>query len=155
MLIYLRLLTGKKHLQTKLQCLQKVLETKFLRNKLVTGKTAFFVIDPFSTPYPICFNTGFWQGSFLWKCCVSILILLTKKRYSSFLEKVFIFQKIYFRVKVLKTFKIPIGCHIKTCQSPKLKAILKIPSSAFYALSLPLSVSLSFSLSLSLSLSYY
>ena len=35
----------------------------------------------------------------------SILVLSTKKRYSSFLKKVFVFQKICFKVKVLKMFK--------------------------------------------------
>ena len=43
----------------------------------------------------------------------SILVLSTKKRYSSFLKKVFVFQKIYFKVKVLKTFKIFTDCHKK------------------------------------------
>ena len=36
----------------------------------------------------------------------SMLVLSTKKRYSCFLKKVFIFQKICFKVKVLKTFKV-------------------------------------------------
>ena len=35
-----------------------------------------------------------------------ILVLSTKKRYSSSLKKVFVFQKICFKVKILKTFKI-------------------------------------------------
>ena len=35
----------------------------------------------------------------------SILVLSTKKRYSSFLARVFVSKKIYFKVKVLKTFK--------------------------------------------------
>ena len=34
----------------------------------------------------------------------SILVLSTKKLYSSFLKMVFVFQKICFKVKVLKTF---------------------------------------------------
>ena len=46
----------------------------------------------------------------------SILVLSTKKRYSSFLKKVFVFQKICFKVKVLKTFKIFTDCHIKACR---------------------------------------
>ena len=37
------------------------------------------------------------------------------------------FQKIYFKVKVLKSFKISSDCHIKACQSLKWRAILKIP----------------------------
>ena len=37
---------------------------------------------------------------------LSIIVLSTKKRCSSFLKKVFVFQKIFFKVKVLKTFNI-------------------------------------------------
>ena len=40
----------------------------------------------------------------------SILALSTKKSYSSFLTKVFVFQKICFKVKLLKTFQ---KCYIK------------------------------------------
>ena len=47
----------------------------------------------------------------------SILVLWTKKRYSSFLKKFFVFQKISFKVKVLKTFKIATDFHIKICWS--------------------------------------
>ena len=38
----------------------------------------------------------------------SILVLSTKKRYSSFLKKILVFQKLHFKVKVLKTFKFPV-----------------------------------------------
>ena len=58
---------------------------------------------------------------------LSILVLSTKKGYSSFLKKVFIFQKSCFKVKVLKTFKIFTDCRIKTCQSLKWRNISKIP----------------------------
>ena len=54
------------------------------------------------------------------------------------MEKVFIFQKTYFKVKVLKTFKMSTDCHIKTCWSLKQMGIFKIPSIVFkrtYALS--------------------
>ena len=61
----------------------------------------------------------------------SILVLLTKKWYSSFLKKVFTLQKICFKVKVLKTFKISADCLIKTCRSLKRGANLKIPSTDF------------------------
>ena len=61
----------------------------------------------------------------------SILVLSTKKRYSSFLKKVFVFQKICFKVKVLKTFETFTDCYIKTCRSLKRRAILKIPSTVF------------------------
>ena len=54
-----RILTEKKCPWTKLQRLWKV--------KSVTGKILFFVIAPFCTPHSICFNIGFWHGSFAWK----------------------------------------------------------------------------------------
>ena len=41
-------------------------------------------------------------------------MLSTKKRYSSFLEKALVPQKICFEVKVLISFKISSLCHIKT-----------------------------------------
>ena len=69
---------------------------------------------------------------------LSILVLSTKKRYSIFLKSACIFQKIHFKVKVLKSFKIFSDCHIKVCRSLKWRAILKIPSTFFrrtYALS--------------------
>ena len=68
----------------------------------------------------------------------SILVVSTKKRYSKFSKKVFVFQKICFKVKVSKTLDTFTGCHIKTCRSLKRRSILKIPSTVFrkaYALS--------------------
>ena len=44
----------------------------------------------------------------------SILVISTKKRYFSFVRKVFVFQKNYFKVKVLKMFKTSSEYHIKT-----------------------------------------
>ena len=86
----LRILTGKKHRQIKLQRLQKLriwafeslvhqinslwevlkLKQNFQKNKVVNGKTPFFVIGPFCTHHSICLNIGFWYGSFVWKWCV-------------------------------------------------------------------------------------
>ena len=43
----------------------------------------------------------------------SILVLSAIKQYSNFLKKAFVFQKIYFKVKVLKTLKIFTDSHIK------------------------------------------
>ena len=51
---------------------------------------------------------------------LAIFVASTKIRYSRFLKKVFVFQKICFKVKVLKT-----------CRSLKRRAILKIPSTVF------------------------
>ena len=56
----------------------------------------------------------------------AILVFSTKKRYSSFLKNIFVFQKMFFKVKVLKTFKSSSDCHIKICQSVKRRPILKI-----------------------------
>ena len=44
----------------------------------------------------------------------SILVVSIKKKYSSFLKKVFVFQKICFKVKVLKTSETFADGHIKT-----------------------------------------
>ena len=70
---------------------------------------------------------------------LSILLISTKKTYSGFLKKVFVFQEICFKDKILKTFKISADCRIKTCRSLKRRAILKILSNVFrraYALSI-------------------
>ena len=61
----------------------------------------------------------------------SILVPSTKKSVLQFFQKGFRFQKICFKVKVLKTLKISIDCHIKTRRSLKRKVILKMPSFIF------------------------
>ena len=74
----LRILTEKKHRQMELQCLQKVqiwafgllvqqinslyevlkLKQNFQKNKVVTGKTLFFLIGPLCSHHFICLNIG-------------------------------------------------------------------------------------------------
>ena len=98
----------------------------FQKNEVVTGKNLFFVIGPFWTHHSIGLNISFWYGSFAWNGAFSAIVLSTKKRYASFLKKMFIFDKICFKVRVLKTV-----CRIKTCQSLKGRVILKIPSTVF------------------------
>ena len=147
----LRILTGKKHPEIKLQRLQKrriwtfgllvhkinsikeVLKLKqiFQQNKVVTGKTPLFVIGPFRSRHSICLKLASDRAGLNGNYVSSILVVSTKKQCSSFLEKVFIFQKIYFKVKVLKTFETFTDCHIKTCRSLKRRGILKIPSTVF------------------------
>ena len=83
-------------------------EINIQKSKGVTGKRLLYENDAFS-----------------------ILLLSTKKLCSSFLKKAFVFRKICFKVKVLKTFKISTDCHIKTCRSLKWRAILKSPSMVF------------------------
>ena len=77
--LILRTLTGKKHPQIKRQRLQLewistfgllVIKSTFykrflnwnkifLKDKVITGKTLFFVVDPFCTPYSICIKIVF------------------------------------------------------------------------------------------------
>ena len=42
---------------------------QFSRNGVFSCKSPFFVMDPLCTPYSICVNIGFWQGSSVCKCC--------------------------------------------------------------------------------------
>ena len=110
---YLRILTGKKHRQIKLQHLQKVgiwafgslihqinslwqvlkLKQNFEKNKVVFGKTPFFVIGPFCTHHSICLNIGFWYGSFVWKWCTFNLSAFNLKEVLQFCQKGFCFQE--------------------------------------------------------------
>ena len=65
-------------------------------------------------------NVAFW-----------ILILSTKRLYSSVLKRACVFQKIHLKVKVLKTFKISSDCYIKIWRCLKRRAALKIRSIFF------------------------
>ena len=62
---------------------------------------------------------------------LSIVVISTKKRYSSFSKEVSFFQKTCFKVKALKIFKICSDYHIKMCRSLRRRVILKIPSTVF------------------------
>ena len=84
--------------------LQQYYSSIFFSNE----KTPFFVIGPFCTPHSIYLDIGFYGNDAL-----SVLVLSTKKQCSSFLKKVFVIQKICYKVKVLKTIKISNECHIK------------------------------------------
>ena len=79
---------------------------------------------PFCTSHSVCLNIDL-HISFVWKCRVFNLNTF------SFLKRVFVFQKTCFKSEVLKTFKISSDCHIKTCQSLKRRAVLKIPGAVF------------------------
>ena len=78
------------------------MEQIFQKNKVVTGKTPLFVIDPFWGRHSICLNIGFWQSSFEWKTwkkwktingfdVFSILVVPTKKKVLQVFEKGFRF----------------------------------------------------------------
>ena len=68
------------------------LKRNFWKNKVVTGKNAFFLIGPFCTPHSISVNVGFLQ-----RMKMLIVVLSSKKRSSSFLKSVCVFQKILFQ----------------------------------------------------------
>ena len=76
-------------------------------------KSPFFVKGSFCTPYSICLNIGFWQGSLYGNVAFSIVARSTKRMFSSFSKKVLVFLYIFFKVKLMKTFKIPSDCHIQ------------------------------------------
>ena len=81
----------------------------------------------FLLPIQICLNIGFCLNVLFW-----FIVLWTKKRSSSFFKKDLVFQKTFFEVNILKTFKIPCDCHIKPFLSFKRRAFLKIPRIDFY-----------------------
>ena len=59
-------------------------EIKFQKNKVVTGKTPFCVVDPFCTPHSICLSIGFWEYSFIRKFYAFNLSILHYKNYTPF-----------------------------------------------------------------------
>ena len=61
----------------------------------------------------------------------SILVLFTKKRKSGFSNKLFVFQKICSKVKILKMFKISNDFHIRACRYLKRRAVFGVPSTVF------------------------
>ena len=98
------------------------------------GKTPFIVIGPFCTPHSVCLKIGFWQGSFLWKCCLFNLSTFNWKTILQFFEKDFRLSACFI-VKLLKkhfyeneNFQ---GWSQKTFRSLKRRAILKMHSTLF------------------------
>ena len=91
-----------------------ILKSSFQKNKVATGKTAFFLISPFCNAHSICHNIGFWEGSFVWICYAFICCTFNYNWYFRFVKKVFVFRKICFKV----CFKIWYD-NIKKCQCQK------------------------------------
>ena len=90
---------------------------------------SFFMMRPFCTHHSNCVLHWLLTWHFYMKMMhFQYLYFQLKKRYYSFFEKVFIFQIICLKVKVLKTFETFIDCHIKTWPHLSPRAILKIPS---------------------------
>ena len=142
----LRILTGKKHSKTpsayeKYEYRIWVVGTSnqfFKRGSYTETKiskqwirTPFFVIIPFCTDILFVLTLASEMAVLCRNIAFSILLLSTKNRYSSFLKKLFVFQKVCFKVKVSKTFKISSNSHRNTCRSLKRRANYKIPSTVF------------------------
>ena len=71
------------------------MEQIFEKNKAAAGKTSLFVIGPFLVTILFVLTLAF-DRAVLNGTVFPILVVSTKKRYSSFLEKVFVFQKLCF-----------------------------------------------------------
>ena len=100
-----------------------ILKKNFQKKKIVTGKTMFFLIGPILFVLTLTSNRAVLYGNVTF----SILLLSPKKGHYSFLKQVFVFQKLCFELKVLKTFTILSGSRIKTYRSLKRWAtVLKI-----------------------------
>ena len=101
------------------------------KNIVVTGKTPLFEIAPFLLPVLFVLKLVSDRAVLYENVAFSIIVLSTKKQNSGFLKRVCVFQKICFKVAVLKTFEISTDCHIKVWQSLKRRAFLKMPSTFF------------------------
>ena len=129
LIFYLRLVTGKKHPQIRLQHLWKVwiwtfgllvhqissfkevikLKQNFHINKVVTGKTPFFAIGLFCTHHSICLYSGFWYGRFVWKWCVFNLMYFQLKNGTPVFWKMFSFsRKFLSKLNYWKHSKFPL-----------------------------------------------
>ena len=73
--------------------------------KINSDKSAFFLIGPLCTTHSISLKIDFWLVSLYGNVALSIESLSTKKPYSSFSKKVFVFQKTCIKVKTLKRSK--------------------------------------------------
>ena len=90
----------------------------FQKNRVVTGKIPLFVIDnSFEVAILFVLTLASNRAVLNENDVFSVLVVSTKNRISRFLKKVFVFQKICFKVKVLKTFSMFPDLHIKTCWS--------------------------------------
>ena len=73
---------------------------EIFRKNVLTGKTPFFVIGPFCIPYSFFFLTLASDRTVLYENDrFSILVLSTEKWKFNFLKKIFLFQKICFKIK--------------------------------------------------------
>ena len=89
-----------------------MLRLNFQNNEVVSDKTPLFVIDSFCTPILFVLTLAFGRAVLYENMAFSMVVLSTKKQYSSFSKKLFVFQKIYFKVRAMKKFKDSCDCHI-------------------------------------------
>ena len=108
-----------------------ILKEYFQENKVVTDQTCCFSMSIVYFPFYLSYRLASGRAVLYGNIAISILALWTKKQLPGFLKKVFVFQKISFKVKVVKTFKISSGCHIKSYRSFKQRAISKIRKTVF------------------------
>ena len=105
------------------------MKLNFQKNKRVLGKTPLFCKVSFVLPILFVLTLVFDNAVLYGNVAFSIIVLSSKKSYSSFLKIDLVFQKTCSKVRVIKTFKIPSDYHIKTCL--ERKNILKIPRAVF------------------------
>ena len=98
------------------------LKLNYSKNIVIREKPSFSVL---CTPHFVVLTLAFHRAVFYENITFSIIVLSTKRQYSSFLF--FVFQKTFFKVKVLKSFKVSTDCQIKKCRSLKQRAVLKVP----------------------------
>ena len=138
---FLRVVKGKIHSQTKLKLLNMnngigvfdTLNQLFVQGsytKIKFSKKCFnywqnsVFCDPFCTTYSICLNNDFWQDSFVWKCYAFNHSAFNWKTVRRFFKKTpSFFRNFFFKVKVLKMFKISSDCLVKTYRSLKRRVV--------------------------------
>ena len=104
----------------------------FQKNQVVSGKTPLTLISPFCVPILFVLALAFERAVLYRNVVFSIVVLSTRKQYTNFSKKVFVFQKMFnFNVRVMKIFKISCDFRKNICQSLNWRAILKIPITAF------------------------
>ena len=96
------------------------LKQNFPENQVATGKN-FLLFCKVHFVIRILFvsRLAFDRANLYRYIAFSLLVLSTKK----LLKRICVFQKICFKVKILKMSKISSDCHIKTCWTLKRRAI--------------------------------
>ena len=90
----------------------------FQKNQVVSGKTPLTLISPFCVPILFVLALAFERAVLYRNVVFSIVVLSTRKQYTNFSKKVFVFQKIFnFNVRVMKIFKISCDFRKNICQS--------------------------------------